>query len=392
MTQDFVAQGDSNFTAIRYYTQFDPYFYSVDNRPLQDIETNLKDIRSGGADAARRGVLISSLAQSMLQKYLITPGATRFVTGLEVSSPSTNAIRVAQGAVYENHIISSGSTISVVKQAIKLTDSDFTFTPPVTVTHAQTFTIEGKFLELTSGDMAASTLPYLDAANAYLPSTLIPGELKLQINVASVSAVAGSQTPPATTSGWFPIYNVTFTQGVTNPVVSAHANSPEMAGLYKSVRPVAHTTGGAAQSIIDDSIANTFADAATSSVLLPLALGPESLNPFKPIKVKLSVSTTITGGNWALRLRYKGLSAGDLTTSARTSSIIAATAVTAAASAVQLVTLSTITIPNTEFSGFVNGNWVINRDRLVAILDRVGADVADTNTGVMNLFEVELFQ
>lgn len=31
---------DSLFTQVRYYTQFDPYFFSVDNRPLQDLAYN----------------------------------------------------------------------------------------------------------------------------------------------------------------------------------------------------------------------------------------------------------------------------------------------------------------------------------------------------------------
>lgn len=30
-----------NLTSIRFYTQFDPYYFAVDNRPLTDIKTNL---------------------------------------------------------------------------------------------------------------------------------------------------------------------------------------------------------------------------------------------------------------------------------------------------------------------------------------------------------------
>jgi len=392
MTQDFVAQSDSNFTAIRFYTQFDPYFYTVDNRPLQDIETNLKDIRSGGGDAARRGVLVSSLAQSMLQKYLIKPGTTRFVTGLEVSSPSVNSIRVSQGSVYENKLVSSGSTTSVIKQAIKLVDSDFSFTPPASAGFSQVFTIEGKFQELTSVVMAASTLPYLDETNQYLPSTLMPGELLLQANVSSTPALTGTEVAPATTSGWFPLYNVTFTQGVANPVISAHASAPDMGGIKKSVSITPHGTLGATQVTLEDSSAFTFADSISSNVMFSVAVGSEPLNPYLPVKLKLTVAPTVTNGNWALRLKYIGLAEDDLITTARTSSDIEAAAVTAAANAVQSIVTTTAVIPNTEFAGFVNGNWIINKERLIAVLERVGADGADTNAGTMNLFEVELFQ
>ena len=33
-----------NLTSIRFYTQFDPYYFSVDNRPLTDIKTNLDQL------------------------------------------------------------------------------------------------------------------------------------------------------------------------------------------------------------------------------------------------------------------------------------------------------------------------------------------------------------
>jgi hypothetical protein len=34
----------SSLTAIRYYTSADPYYYTVDNRPLTDVDTSLTTI------------------------------------------------------------------------------------------------------------------------------------------------------------------------------------------------------------------------------------------------------------------------------------------------------------------------------------------------------------
>lgn len=143
---------------------------------------------------------------------------------------------------------------------------------------------------------------------------------------------------------------------------------------------------------MEDSSAFTFADSISSNVVFSVAVGSEPLNPYLPVKLKLTVAPTVTNGNWALRLKYIGLAEDDLITTARTSSDIEAAAVTAAANAVQSIVTTTAVIPNTEFAGFVNGNWIINKERLIAVLERVGADGADTNAGTMNLFEVELFQ
>lgn len=125
---------------------------------------------------------------------------------------------------------------------------------------------------------------------------------------------------------------------------------------------------------------------------MTLSTDGETLNPYKPIRVKLNTAPTVTSGNWAVRLKYRGLTTGSLITTARTTTSIEALAVTGAANSMHSMTTSTAVIPNTEFAGFVNGAWVINKDRLVVALERVGSDVADTNAGVMNLFEVELFQ
>ena len=117
MTVAYAPQDDTTFTAIRYYTQFDPYFYTVDNRPLQDVETNLKAIRSGGAEAARRAVLIDSLGMSTLYQTLFpkVTGVVRTMTGLNISIPVANSLTVSAGAVYEARAINDNVATTVVK-------------------------------------------------------------------------------------------------------------------------------------------------------------------------------------------------------------------------------------------------------------------------------------
>ena len=86
-TPAFVAQDQSSLTEVRYYTPFDPYYYTVDNRPLQDISSNIVTISSGGGDSARRAVLLSELAMSDMFRDLYSGNTNGFISGLNITNP-----------------------------------------------------------------------------------------------------------------------------------------------------------------------------------------------------------------------------------------------------------------------------------------------------------------
>lgn len=390
---NFVPQDDTNFTAIRYYTAADPYYYVIDNRPLQDIETNLKASRTGGADAARRAVLNTSLNLSSIQSDLYTApassGAARVMTGLIVSSPSTGTIRIGPGAVFEQRSINDALTTNLVTKQAQITiNTDFNIVGPVGAGTSIVYTIEGKYNDLTATDLATTTLPYMDATNAYLPSTLLNGELTLGI-VVGTAATTGTQVPAATTSGKYPLYNITLTFGSSVPTVTLHANAPYMKGLSQHTLPVALTSGGAVIGVTNETPSVTFAEGSTTGVILPITGVTGVLNPFKPVKVKLTFASTTSSGSVALRLRYKGFAVGDLLTAALTTTALEPVAITGSANAIQSYTTLTAVVPNTEFAGFVNGVWVNNKEKLEIILERVSADVTDTSTG--NLVVINTF-
>jgi len=395
-TPDFIPQNDSNFTAIRLYTASDPYFYTVDNRPLQDIETNLKADRAGGSDSARRAALLGSLnlAAVVSDVYSVPTSissAARSMAGLGILVPSTNTIRILPGAVYEARAVSATVTDIIMKQALITKNSDFTFTPPVTAGTSIVYTIEGTFVELTGTTMATTALPNLDAANVYLPSNLTHGELVLS-TVSGTAATTGSEVPASTTSGKFPLYNVTYIQGTTNPVISLHANAPYIKGIHQNVTPVALTSGGATVGVTNEMPSVTFADAATSGVMLPIGGAATSLNPFKPIKVRLTFASTATSGNVVFRLRYKGFVVGDLTSASLTTGTNEVVAISGAANAIQTITTATAIVPNSQFSGLVGTTWSLNREKLNIVLERVGGDASDTNTGSIVLLNTYLIQ
>jgi hypothetical protein len=394
-TPDFVPQNDGNFTSIRYYTATDPYFYTVDNRPLQDIETNLKANRSGGADAARRASYLGSvnLAAALADLYSVPldSAAPRALTGLAVSNPSTNVIRVGPGAVYESRQTSTSIADVIMKLAQITKTSDFTLTAPVTGGTSIVYTIEGTFVELTTVTLATSQLPNMDSTNAYLPSNLTHGELQLSLNTGT-AATTGTEVAPGTTAGKFAIYNITLTQGSSVPYIWAHANAPYIKGLHSRVTPVALTSGGATAGMTNEMPSFAFPDASTTGVALPLVGSTIALNPYKPIKVKVTFVSTVSAGNIVLRLRYSAFGNGDIIANAATTTNNEVIAVTGAGNATQTVTFTTALMPNSAFAGLVSNAWTVTKDKLSIVLERVGAHASDTNTGSLVVLQVALIQ
>jgi hypothetical protein len=392
---DFVAQNDSNFVNIRYYTAQDPYFYTVDNRPLQDIETNLKSIRSGGADAARRAAILGSLnlAAVMADLYAAPSfsGASRVMTGLTVSVPSVNVVRIAPGAVYETRQISTSLTDAVMKMALVTKSSDFALTAPVTAGTSIVYTVEGQFIELTSATMTVSQLPYMDSTNTYLPSTLMHGELQLSLNTGT-AATTGSQAAPATTPGKFPLYNITLTQGTSNPVIAAHANSPYIKGINVVTRLNIPQGSVAASAFINEMLVLQLGETATGTILVDAVGNLSNLNPYKPLTLKITFSSAAAGGNVAFRVRYAAFASGDLHSVATASTAITTVAAPGTANVMQTATLTLSAIPATAFSGLSSNTWSVNKDKLSILLDRLGADASDTNAGIINIFQVSLIQ
>lgn len=395
---DFVKQDDSNFTDVRYYTQFDPYYYVIDNRPLQDIVTNIKSARSGGGDAARRAVILNSLHASAMYADLYSPPnlshltGTGVITGLAVSVPSLNTLTIAPGAYYESRNVSTSVLDNVMKQALSTKGATFNLTAPATVGTSMIYTVEGEFSEITSTSMNTTTLPNLDKDNAFLPSTIIHGELRLYLN-AGTAVASGTEVPPTTTVGRFPIYNVTLVQGTANPTkIEAHANAPYRKGLNQHTAPVTIAADPATTSIVNEMSVWTLPASGTSNLILPTFNVSKDLNPYKPVRVKLTFSSSATGGNIQLRLRYKGFISGEAHTTALTSGATGLAAVSGAINSVQTVTTTTAVVPVTEFAGLVSNKWVVNKEHLAIVLQRLGDDAGDTNTGTMTLLSAVLVQ
>lgn len=389
-TPDFVAQNSTNFTTIRYYASEDPYYYTVDNRPLTDIETNLVALRQYGADGARRAIMLETLSSALRLRELapIPSGYTYRAMGFQVGYPSTGQVTVGQGAILLSETTAVSLTSSILKAAALLDTQTFSTPAPGTAGQSIVYTIEGQIYDLTTTNMATSALPYVDSNNNYLTSTLFTKELKLTLNTG-VAATTGTEAAPSTTSGKFPLYNVTATNGSTSVRVWAHPNSPYFKGINRRVLFENMASGGGTATQINLTNVVQLADGATSGVMVQVPL--EELNPFNSLRLKIGFIPSAASNNMVFRVRTLGLSSGDSASGGYTSQANETLAITAGASALQLSTLTT-TIPNTLFAGSVSNIWSVNKDRLTLLLERVGADGSDTNTGTASISDVILFQ
>jgi hypothetical protein len=389
-TPDFLPQDDNNFTPVRYYTAQDPYYYTIDNRPLEDLEANLKLSRTGGGDAARRAAALLAMNLGAVYSELITTGGrTSAISGLNIIRLGVNAVRVMPGAVYDTRSVSENLMDSMVKQALLTKNVDFNLPSPVTGGTSMVYTIEGTFIEFNSNNLANSQLPYVDGTNRFLPSTYIHGELQLSLTVGS-SDVTGRELPAPTTAGKFPIYNITMTQGSTLHKIEMHANAPRALRMAREVTPTSLAVGGATITSIEESPALKLSKTSIGGVSAKVALHEREINPHLPIRAKITFSPSMVGGVAAFRLRYRAFANGELITTG-TNTDIEPVIVTTVANGVQ-VYVTDVCVKPWEFSGYVSNKWMVNKDFLNLVIERVSNDAIDTNPGDINILAVTLVQ
>lgn len=397
-TPGFVPQDPNSLTPVRYYTPFDPYYFSVDNRPLQDLATNITSISSGGGDSARRAVLLTELAvSSVLRELFSTTNAAGYVSGLDVSFLGSNTLQINPGALYVTAALNASIGTAVVKQALLLNNVQFTVTQPGTAGQSVNYLVEAQYLDLSAANMPASHLPFVDATNSFLPCLLLNGELSLQIKVGTAAAT-GSQVTPTVDAGWTPLYVVTLTNGVTNPSIALAANAPSIRGLNRATIPVALPTGGATSSTVAGVSTLTFPESGTTGASMPIPLNAVTLsngmfpNPYAPIKLNLIYSSDQAGGNFAMQVKYLATGVGDSTAGSYVSSTVEAVPMNVAANSLLSYSTATAVIPASAFSGFVGGSWAVTKQKLFVILQRVPGNAADTAAGNFYLHDVIAYQ
>ncbi len=252
------------------------------------------------------------------------------------------------------------------------------------------YTIEGTFVELSQAEASSSQIPYVDATNKYLPSTYIHGELRLSM-INGPSAPVGTEVPAETTAGKFPLYNITLTQGQSNYKVQLHANAPRGRLTSRTVPVTPLATNSATLGFLNDMSVYSMTKSGTQGVCIGSAMHENQINPYLPIRLKITFSPEIVGGNVSFRMRYKALAGGESTGVATTNSVIEVVPVVTVADGIQAYTLQ-VSIPTNEFASFVANKWVVSKEHLKIVLERHSADPDDTNAGAIRILSATLTQ
>lgn len=396
MTPDFIAQDNTVLTKVRFYTPFDPYYYSVDNRPLQDLSANVIVATQGG-DSARRAALISQLAASSWAKdAFATTNPAGAVTGLEVSSPGQGILQIAPGSIFIKERVSTNVATEIIKHGFNLQNTNFLIPAPVNPGTSVVYLIQVKFQSLTSDAMETSSLPFLDKNNPFLPSLLLNGELKISMKTGNTSAT-GFQSAPGADVGWTPLYAITSTYGIQTPTIVAALGSPDMKGLNQAVAMSLPATSPGIMTEIAEVVTPTLIDGAESRITLDVKAG--GLNPYKPVKFKVLYSSDRPTENVAVKLRYYVAQQGTNTGHGDNVGFhVNETLLETFTTPAQANTLSEVTLtgslPVSEFAGFdsTDGRWKNKARKLFLNLTRMGSDAADTTNGSVFVHEVIAFQ
>lgn len=377
MTTPALNNIDTAFSTVRYFTQYDPYFYTVDNRPLTDMTANDEVLAQGG-DAARRAILLEALgrATSIQGQY----GNQNYITGLGLSLPSANTVQVDIGSLFTPMTINAGTAGTVMKQAINWQPKSFAIPAPTALGNNVVYTIAGQYVDF--GANTSAGFPYFDKNNTRLAETVLHGELQLQIYAGS-QAVAGSEIPPLIPSGWVPLYNITVPYGNTTWSKALYsAGAPASYGLWHPVHTFRPTTAnGATTGSLGDMSAYQFADGSSQFLNITIPVQPGAINPYKPVKLKLFYGAN-AAGNIAFRLNYQTLSSGSSITPSYTQSGIDYLPYATVNNAYSFDTLNAV----------IPGSVAASASVISVNLERVGADSGDANTGVFSIIRATAFQ
>lgn len=376
---------ESLLAAVRFYTQFDPYHYSTDNRPLTDLDSNIKSLISG-IDAARRVSAIGTLVSGFLGTA--ANGAIPAASGLVGYDAGSGNFVVTAGALAVSGALSTADATNYVKVAYQLTGTTFPISAPASSSYSQAYTIWGQYVDITSSNSSAITIPLTDVTNAGFTQACQFGQLVLGI-AAGAPAPTGSQVTPPAPAGTVALYTVVATYGTTALAWSTPIGAPARAGLKKMSFQAkdlnAITANVTSNADGETTLYKGLPDGSTTSVAV--VAGAPELKPANPhVRVRVSVDYTgdVNAGNFMVRFGYKELASGG------------SAALTSLSYPAGLETLpppgSAGNVRTFVSAGYIPAGIMANEGSVGIVISREGADAGDTNTGTFRILSVRVEQ
>lgn len=202
--------------SVRFYTNEDVYYYTVDNRPLEDLDKNLKALASA-TDASRQATLLEALGNSAFQAALVGKGDK--TAGLETEVAPGEVI-LNRGVFLKQLALREGTSQEVMKRAALASEKALATPAPSESGYETSYLIQIRYVDYGPGSDE-----YEDNLNPFFASSVLNGKLDVKV-IEGSTALVGESVPPSAESGWLPLYRVVSAHGAS-PVVSDAAGRPE---------------------------------------------------------------------------------------------------------------------------------------------------------------------
>ena len=192
------------FDAIRFFTALDPYFYTVDNRPLSDLETN-QNILAEAGDAGYSASKAVALAAGFTMR-----GYSRENYGVGLLTFPSNLTFVIERAILNQSLPVSGTDSREVPHLGIQVDSAIIgpFSAATNPGEERPFLVQARKID------ADNTTPFYDGTNTFSTDAYIIGNIEYQILIgADVAIGSGLFNMPSPTPGWVPVFQVVLIHG-----------------------------------------------------------------------------------------------------------------------------------------------------------------------------------
>lgn len=263
---------ENNLKEIRYYTELDPYYYSVDNRPIKDIYDNLIVI-SKELDNSNSLAFTSTL---LFSKYIsLVLGGSNKVLSSGVTLPGGLDLVVGQSLGILESAASSSDTTIVSRVAVLNAPKAFTLVAPATAGNSVKYLVQAIFQEIGPG---TDSTPLYDNTNPYLVVGTTHGLLRLELK-AGQEATTGAEISPTPDSGFTALFSIRVSSGQTQ------LNSEDLSFTEAFVNPRSPTsgptkiTGNYSITSADQVLVSTLSAASTATL-------PDSAEPGRTLKLK----------------------------------------------------------------------------------------------------------
>lgn len=189
----------NQFDAVRFFSSLDPYQWTVDNRPLQDLYGNLLKL-SAAVDASIDAEHIVGMAVGMVARGYATEN--KFVG--QLTTPGGMVLTVSHGFIIQSFAAEVGDLRTYPHIGLQQVAYTFpVFANPVGASQKLCYMIQARKVA------PSSSISFYDSSNANEAEVVKVGTVEFQVKVGAEISEASPDNFPAADAGWLDILHVT---------------------------------------------------------------------------------------------------------------------------------------------------------------------------------------